>query len=246
MIRTEEELKQYFAAHGYTDYKKVFEEARHKDTVVGLLTVHLDADMFARMKVNLPRGGESYIAYGNPSEGFVRLQGNSGHIVGTQYIDSFNYAVKNLNRCAGEEESDYRDLLSAFTSGMASIEAFLNQKMRPHISGSAQDREEALRKTSLETKVFDWLPRLNGGYTVDRGNRPWQDFEKLRHYRNEYHVHPKGEYYSVSTRDFCQRLNLFRTGIARLLLDLHGLTGHGAPPELVKYAYWPDIEIVGD
>jgi hypothetical protein len=68
VIRTEEELKQYFAAHGYTDYKKVFEEAWHKDTVVGLLTVHLDADMFARMKVNLPRGGVSYIAYGTLSK----------------------------------------------------------------------------------------------------------------------------------------------------------------------------------
>jgi hypothetical protein len=241
-IRTEDELKAYYAAHGY-DYRREFEYSRKKDAVISLLTVHLDADMFSRMKVNLPPGG-SYMAYGNPSEGFVRIQGDSGHIVGTPYLDSFDYAVKNLNRCTGDEEPDYRDLLSAFTSGMASIEAFLNQKMRPRLGGPERDREEALRRTDVETKVFDWLPRLNGGYTVDKGDRPWQDYVKLRHYRNEYHVHPKGQIYGVSSTEFCQRLNLFRTGIARLLLDLHALTGHGAPPELPKYAYWPDIEKV--
>ena len=244
-IRTEEELKQYYAAHGY-DYKREFQYSRQKDAVISLLTVHLDTDMLSSMKVKLPRGGKSFIAYGNPSEGFVRVQGDSGHIVGTQYIDSFNYAVKNLNRCTGEEEPDYRDLLSAFTSGIASIEAFLKQTMRPRISGSAWDQEVALRQTDLETKIFDWLPQLKGGYTVNRGDRPWQDFAKLRHYRNEFHVHPKGKPYSVSTTEFCQRLNLFRTGIARLLLDLHALIGKGAPPELIKYAYWPDIEIVDE
>ncbi len=244
-IRTEEELRQYYAAHGY-DYKREFEYSRQKDAVISLLTVHLDADLFSSMQVNLPRGGESYMAYGNPSEGFVRIQGDSGHIVGTPYVDSFDYAVKNLNRCTAEEEPDYRDLLSAFTSGMASIEAFLNQKMRSCLSGSAPDREQALKQTSVETKIFVWLPTLNGGYSVDKGDRPWQDYVKLRHYRNEYHVHPKGQIYSVSTTEFCERLNLFRAGIARLLLDLHALTGHGAPPELPKYAYWPDIEIVGE
>jgi hypothetical protein len=244
-IRTEEELKQYYADHGF-DYKKEFEYSRQKDAVISPLTVHLDADLFANMKVNLPRGGQSYMAYGNPSEGFVRVQGDSGFIVGTQYIDSFDYAVKNLNRCTGEEEPDYRDLLSAFTSGMASIEAFLNQKMRPRINLPAPDREVALRNNSVETKVFDWLLQLTRGHTVDKGDRPWQDYVKLRHYRNEFHIHPKGQPYAVTTTEFCERLNLFRTGIARLLLDLHALTGHGAPPELPKYAYWPDIEIVDD
>lgn len=244
-IRTEDELKRYYAAHGY-DYRREFEYSRQKDAVISFLTVHLDADMFSRMKVNLPPGGGSYMAYGNPSEGFVRVQGDSGHIVGTPYLDSFDYAVKNLNRCIGEEEPDYRDLLSAFTSGMASIEAFLNQKMRPRLGGTESDREEALKRADVETKVFDCLPRLNGGYTVDKGDRPWQDYVRLRHYRNEYHIHPKGQIYSVSLTEFCQRLNLFRTGIARLLLDLHALIGHGAPPELPKYAYWPDIEKVDE
>lgn len=243
-IRTEEELKQYYASSGY-DYKREFEYSRQKDAILGPLTVHLDANMLSSMTVNLPPGG-SYIAYGNPEEGFVRIQGDSGHIVGTPYLDNFNYAVKNLNRCTGEEEPDYRDLLSAFTSGMASIEAFLNQKMRPRLANPERDREEALRRADVETKVFDWLPQINGGHKVDKGDRPWQDYVKLRHYRNEYHVHPKGQIYSVSSTKFCQRLNLFRTGIARFLLDLHALTGHGAPPEIPKYAYWPDIEKVDE
>jgi hypothetical protein len=186
------------------------------------------------------------MAYGNDRDGWVYVQGDSGHIVGTQYIDSFKYAVKNLNRCIEDEEPDYRDLLSAFTSGMASIEAFLNQKMRPRIDLPAPDREEALRRNDVETKVFEWLPQLTGGPTVDKGARPWQDYVKLRHYRNEFHIHPKGQPYAVSLTEFGQRLNLFRTGIARLLLDLHTLTGHGAPPDLVKYAYWPEIELVDE
>jgi hypothetical protein len=105
---------------------------------------------------------------------------------------------------------------------------------------------EPLRRTDVETKVFDRLPQRNGGCTVNQGDRPWQDYVKLRHYRNEYHIHPKGQIYSVSATEFCQRSNLSRTGVARLLLDLHSLTGHGAPPEPPKYAYWPDIGIVDE
>jgi hypothetical protein len=37
-----------------------------------------------------------------------------------------------VNRCTGDEESDYRDLIAAFTSGMVSIEAFVNKRIREH------------------------------------------------------------------------------------------------------------------
>jgi hypothetical protein len=162
--------------------------------------------------------------------------------VGNQYLDSFKHAVKNLNRCTDDEEPDYRDLLAAFTSGMASIEAFVNKRVRRHLDPSRVDVEQALGKTHLETKVFDWMPRIYG-LQVDKGKPPWQDYVKLRRFRNESYIHPKAETAAVSDKEFCQRLNLFRTGIARLLLDLHYLGDYGAPPELVKYAYWPEVEI---
>jgi hypothetical protein len=79
----------------------------------------------------------------------------------------------------------------------------------------------------------------------NRGNDPnWKHFEQIRDIRDERHSHPKGRVHDDADSQFCKRLNLFRTGIARLLLGLHTVTRRGAPPDIVKYAYLPDIEQV--
>jgi hypothetical protein len=242
-IRTEEELKSYYEARG-GDYKKQFEEARHKDAIIGLLTVHLDTNLLSKISASVPPGG-SFIAFGNPVDGFTYLKGESGHIVTVQYVDSLDYAIKNLDRCVGSEKPDYRDLLSSFASGMASIEAFLNDQVRRHLPFFITGDDQILERTSVETKIFEWLPRLYpNNPPVNKGEANWQAYKELRRIRNEYHIHPKGEIYSVTTTQFCQRLNLFKTGIARLLLDLHALTSAGATPDLLKYAYLPEIEMV--
>ena len=172
-IRDEEQLRKYFAEHG-RDYETEFEEARGKDAVVGLLTVHLGTDMMSSLAANLPRDGKSFVAFGNPEEGFTYLKGGPGHIVAVQHVDSFDYAAKNLDRCVGVEKPDYRDLLSSFASGMASIEGFLNDRIRRHLPFFITGGDEILRKTNVETKVFDWLPKLYPhNRTVDKGGSSW-------------------------------------------------------------------------
>ena len=219
-LGAEEGIKQLLADHGYTDYKKLVEESRPKDAVVPLAT-YVD---FPAFNIKLPPGKSRAGVREAGGRDLVSFEGESGRIVMSQYQDRFAGSFKNLKRCVSDDDPDYNDLLSCFADGMASIEAFVNYMTQRHRQNLPKGDEQ---KVPLDFKIFDWIPRLNGGIQVNEGYRNWQDFEQIRRIRNK-------------------QLNLWRTGIARLLLDLHVLTGRLAPPDVVRYAYLPDIEIVDE
>ena len=236
-LRTEEGVKQLLADRGYPDFRGLIEEVRPKDAGLPLET-HLFS---TGLDIVLPPGGRSYVAIRDGYQDLARIEGESGRLVMSQYQERFRHSVRNLERCTTGEEADYGDLLSCFADGLASIEAFVNYKAEPHRSKLPRGDE---RIVALDFKLDRWIPLLSGGVSVDKSQRFWQDFREIQDIRNERQSHPKAGVYGVSDSAFCRQLNLWRTGIAVMLLALHAITGRLAPPELVKRAYMPDIELV--
>jgi hypothetical protein len=238
-LNTKEGVKQLLADRGYPDFDTLVEEVRPKDAVLPLET-HLFSDGWS---FELPSGGKSFAALRQGDKEVARIQGESGRIVATQYQERFNYSVRTLKRCTNGEEADYGDLLSCFSAGLSSIEGFVNYISEPHRDKLPRG-DEPDQKVSLDFKLDNWIPALSAGQPIDKREKYWQDFREIRRIRNERESHPKTVAYPISGTVFCKQLNQWRTGIAMMSLALHAMTGRLAPPELVKHAYLPDIELV--
>lgn len=239
-LSNEEGVKKLLADAGHTDYKRLVEEVRPKDAPLPLATYLFQTGL----SVNLPPG-ESFVAirYGDGEE-LARIQGESGRLVMTQYLERFRHSVRNLERCTSGEEADYGDLLSCFADGLASIEGFVNQVAQPHLDRLPRGRDELV---GLDFKLDEWIPLLSGGgQRVDKSRLWWLHFKEVRSIRNWRQSHPRASVYGIGDSTFCNQLNLWRNGIALMLLYLHALTGRLATPELVRWAHVPDIELVRD
>jgi hypothetical protein len=235
-LYTAEGVKQMLADRGYPDFDGLVEELRPKDAVLPFET-HLFSDGWS---FNLPPGG-SYAAVLQGGREVARITGESGRLVTSEYQERFKHSVRFLERCMSGEEVEYGDLLACFSAGLASIEAFVNYRAKPHLHKLPRGDE---RIVALDFKLDNWIPPLSAGKPINKGERYWQDFQKIRDIRNERESHPKEVVYGISGSIFCEQLNLWRTGIALMLLALHAVTGRLAPPELVKWAFLPDIELV--
>ena len=239
-LSNEEGVKKLLADAGYTNYRRLVEELRPKDAVLPLGT-HVG---WHGWEFKMPTGGGSYSAIRHADgEELARIEGESGRFVVSQYQERFDDSVRNLQRCTSGEEAHYGDLLSCFADGLASIEAFVNEIAQPHLDRLPRGQDEMV---SLDYKLDEWIPLLSGGQRVDKSQLWWRHFQEVRSIRNWRQAHPRASVYGIGDSTFCNQLNLWRNGVAIMLLYLHALTGRLAPPELVKWAYVPDIERIRD
>ena len=220
-----------------TETSGLDQESRPKNAALPFET-YLD---FPSLTMDLPPGKSFFALREAGGRELARLQGQSGRLVTSEYEDRFSDAIRNLKRCTSGADAHYGDLLSCFADGKGSVEAFVSYQTDRFRN---QLRRGNDRIVALDIKIDEWIPQVYGR-TINRGNNPnWKHFEEISDIRDERHSHPKGRVHADADSQFCRLLNLFRTGIARLLLDLHAITGRGAPPDIVKYAYLPDIEQV--
>jgi hypothetical protein len=76
------------------------------------------------------------------------------------------------------------------------------------------------------------------------GGQCWPHFLRLKQVRDTEHTHTKSPALQITYYELCKLLNLFRTGIAALLLDLYVVFGDTVPSKIIKYAFHPDIKLV--
>jgi hypothetical protein len=83
------------------------------------------------------------------------------------------------------------------------------------------------------------------GKKLDRSTQRWAHIRELRDVRDRQHQHLKAPYLGVGYKRLGNLMNLFRTGIAGTLLDLHVVfDDRDTPAVIVRYDYLPDIEYV--
>ena len=145
------------------------------------------------------------------------------------------------------KRSSQVDLLVAATQGVASIEHYLRRRVEVWNSANPTDQlvDSFQSKVSFDDKIDDWLPKMTGGTKLQKGTGEWAEFKRIRAIRDNSNVHPKGASLGVSYRDLAEQINLFRTGIAGLLIRLHLLFDDPIPRIIIRARYAPEVEVTG-
>ncbi len=159
------------------------------------------------------------------------------------YYAAFEQSVKHFERCL--ESGRYEDFLSCIADGLASIEAYLRLMAsgfnRRHPGHEIID--DASNKVRFDEKIDIWIPRMAGGRRLDKSTQHWADFKELKKLRDNAQTHIKDSFRVSRRSETLKVLNMFRTGVAGMLLDLHKVFNDtSAPAPIVKFAYLPDVE----
>jgi hypothetical protein len=237
---TDEDVVSYLQDEGF-DFERLVDTCRQKDQNVPSLENLFTSEWIG---VSPPDG---YLVVTN-SRGEVLSgfrDGESGRMTMSTYWSRFERAVTSFDHCL--ETTSYEDLLSALSSGVSSIEAYIGYRVdeynRLHPGDELMDSRQ--NKVSFDDKIKEWIPIMSGN-KFDKGkNRNWSDFKVLRAVRDQEDAHPKTSAYAHSFKDMCALLNRFRSGIAGLLLDLCIHFGEKqVPTTVIRRAYLPKIRYV--
>ncbi len=102
-------------------------------------------------------------------------------------------------------------------------------------------------KVSRDDKIDKWIPTMAGGKKLNKGDQRWAHYKKLRSIRDEHQAHLKAPALGSDYRKLAKSLNLFRTGIAGMLLELHILfRSRKVPATIIRHAYLPEVEYVAE
>ena len=188
-------------------------------------------------------GGGAIVGY-TDSEGneVVRMEEPGSFSTATSTA-LFEKAVDDFERSISK--MSYVESLSCIASGTASIEAYVFQKTyQRNIRNPGKELvDDKNNKVSFEDKIKVWVPMM-AGKKLNLGDKNWAHFQRLKRVRDTEHTHTKSPALNITYRELCKLLNLFRGGIAGMLLDLHVLFGDKTPSKVIKYAYHPDIKLV--
>lgn len=190
-------------------------------------------------------GAPGVVVSQTDSEGneVARLEGEAGFMVAATDAALFEKAVTDFERAI--TQMSYTEYLSALANGLASIEAYIAQKAYQHNVRNPDDEllDDKDHKVAFEDKIREWVPKM-AGEKLNLGDKHWAHFQRLKRVRDTEHTHTKSPALHISYRELCKLLNLFRTGIAGMLLNLHALFGDTVPGVVVKYAFYPEIKLV--
>jgi len=167
-----------------------------------------------------------------------------GTLTTCTYLQLFENAVDSLHRCM--RKASFADFQSCVSNGIAGIDAYVMHRVwlynANHPREQLEDNKES--KVSQDTKIDEWIPQMLGGKRLDKSRANWQNCRKLRNIRDDLAIHLKTPAISISYQQLEEWLNLFRSGIAGLLFDLHLLFAERLPSRIIRYAYAPDIRLV--
>lgn len=167
-----------------------------------------------------------------------------GTLTTSTYLQLFENAMDSFNRCV--ERASFGDFQSCVSNGIASIDAYIAHRVWLYNSDypceQLLDSKES--KVSQDTKIDEWIPKMSNGKRLDKSKANWQNFRRLRAVRDEWAIHPKRPAFSISDQQFGELLNLFRSGVAGLLRDLHLLFNERIPCRIIRCAYLPDIRLI--
>lgn len=144
------------------------------------------------------------------------------------------------------DESSHSALQSAIVNGIASIEAYIQHRAAIWNKANPTDMliDSKTQKVSFEDKVKLWIPKMSKGVALDRSQRNWSDFIKLQKIRDKSAIHPKVQGYGVSLSNMADEINLLRTGVAGLIIDLHLIFHEKIPRVIIRMKYFPDVEAI--
>jgi hypothetical protein len=119
-LSNEESVKEFYRQHGY-NCEIVDEEVHNKLAWILIIDVRTFSSFMLRGAPDSITGTK-----GGGNQFLVKFEGETGHVVKSEYTGIFEHAVEQLNRSL--ERSRYRDFLTIVSEGIASIEAYINYR----------------------------------------------------------------------------------------------------------------------
>lgn len=232
-------VKRFFQSNGYY-WGELVEVCRKPKEIVPIVENLLGSTW------KVSGGGKAAIVTGAATDEETEIASVSGpgELTSSTYLRLFENAVDNLNKCL--ESASFGDFQSSISNGIASIGAYVAHRAWLYNSGQPAEKllDSKKSKVSLDIKIDEWIPRMSGGKKLDKSGLNWNHFKRLRGIRDELAIHIKQPAFGISYQELGELLNLFRSGIAGLLFDLHLLFGERVPCSIIRHTYLPDIMLV--
>ena len=233
---SDNEVKKFFLFNGL-DFDEEVEKAREFNYIISMVENFLgtvwETMGTAKVGIGVAETGEVYEKPKGP-----------GTLVWKNYENSFENAVRDFLNAI--ELLSFPEYCDALANGIAAIEGYINYKAEYWNRVNTINRLEDSRAApvSFEEKIDNWIPIMNNGKKFEKSNRIWRDFKILRKYRDDYDAHLKKFAYVLEYKEFVEILNMFKTGIARFLFELHILFKERIPSIIIRYSFTPEIFVV--
>ncbi|MCB9803008.1 hypothetical protein H6761_03255 [Candidatus Nomurabacteria bacterium] len=182
----------------------------------------------------------------NESTGKTELEIKSnGEFAFSPYQSKFEKAVKYLNMAVNN--ASFEDFLTAITSGISSIETYLNYRAGLYNNLHSNEKliDNQLIKVRFEDKIDWWIPKMTNK-KIDKSADSWRHFKELKNKRDKLDQHNHNIPIGGTYVDLCQLINKFRSGIAQFINDLHVIFNEKTPTCVINAIYMPDVEIINN
>lgn len=154
---TDDDVIAYLREEGI-DFDRLVEACRDRDQNVPRVENLITSEWTG----GAPPGGYLVVKdeRGDVLSGFT--DGGSGKMTMSTYWSRFERAASAFDRCL--ETTSYEDLLSALSSGVSSIEAYIDGKVETHNRRHPEDElvDSKQSKVSFDDKIKLWVPRMSG------------------------------------------------------------------------------------
>ena len=169
---------------------------------------------------------------------------NGTEVFTSTYHHLYEKASENLNRAI--DSVSFGDVQVAIASGTSSVEAYIAHRADKWNAANPNDLlvDSRNQKVSFDDKINLWIPKMASGRKLDKSRENWTHFKLLRGIRDNVTVHPKDPSYTRSVYEIAAAINMFRTGIAGLLIQLHDLFDEKIPSMIIYDSFAPDVEVI--
>ena len=235
--RTVAEVKRIFNANGI-DFDDLVERCRNGDTVPyyeNLITTQTFHSV----------GGATIQALDAAGNVIAETNG-PGSVTRNVYQAQFDSALAALKR--GMPEVSQVEIVAAVTSGITSIDSYISY--RAHTWNTLHPTQllldDSTAKVSRESKIDKWIPIMTNGKKLDKSNRMWAEYKRLRDLRDDGFIHIKTPAIGGTYQDLCDIVNAFRTGVAGMLFELHKLFNDRVPSSIIREFHAAEAIIIDE
>jgi hypothetical protein len=165
---------------------------------------------------------------------------------GAGKLNVFDYHAKYLKAFEAREttvkRSDYSDLLNCVTHGIASVESYVTAKANLCNQRAGRLLFSVDEVSNLDDKLNNWLFDMTG-YRMNQSGVIWNHFTDLKDLNNKKFKHTSQGAQANSYDVMAKIINKFRTGIARMLFELHKLFKEPVPSKIIRGIYLPEVSV---
>ena len=235
-FKTDADVKRYLAQRDI-DFQTLVEQCRNFNENVPYFENLIDSTW------GISPGAKVALIDKQTGEEKFEVQG-PGTISISTYWAHFETACKTITNAV--ERTSFSELQVAIVHGIASIEAYINHRVELWNRDNPQGRliDSSTNKVSFDDKVDVWVPKMASGRKLDKSIQNWMHFLELRKIRDHLSIHPKSVGFGSSFSDLAEKINIFRTGIAGFLIQLHMLFNEKIPAIIIRAFYAPKVEVV--